>query len=195
MASAAILSGLNSTKTNAGQSVSRRHLLWAVLFVLALVPIALMSIYSEQIASASVRELIRAGDLSETGNVAMLLQQDMSKTVALAEAFAGSEGTARLLDNDDILGIVTRLKGLTLAFPALASAVIAEPSGRTVYGYPTESAGQSSRVQFLASVAQSNRPGISAAMKDVSGTVIIVAAPVLSLARWAPASGSRRSRK
>lgn len=137
-----------------------------------------MSIYSEQIASASVRELIRAGDLSETGNVAMLLQQDMSRAVALAEAFAESEGTVRLLEAGDALGIVTRLKALTLAFPALESAMIAKRDGSASYRYPPDGKSDASRAPFLASVAESAKPGVSPAVNGESGTVVIVGAPI-----------------
>ncbi len=161
-----------------GRDVSTRHLSWVVLLVLAMAPIALMSIYSEQIASSSVRELIRAEDLSQTGNVAILLQQDMSKTVALAEAFAGAEGTMRLLDAEDVLGIVTRLKGLTLAFPALESAAIADGKGSIAYRYPTATADGSVSKPFIASILESTRPGISASMKGMNESIVMVGAPV-----------------
>ncbi len=141
-------------------------------------PIALMSIYSEQIASESVRELIRAEDLSATGNVAIQVQQDMSKTVALAEAFGESETTVRQLRGDDVVGIVTRLKGLTLAFPALESAMLWDANGKTVYRYPTGNSSTSLHASLMQSVATSNRPGISPAVESDSGSVVMVGAPV-----------------
>ena len=151
---------------------------WVVLLVLALAPVALMSIYSEQIASGSVRDFIRSDDLSKTANIAMLLQQDIGKTVSLAEAFADAPGTTRLLDEGDVLGINTRLKAITLAFPVLQGAVMTELSSSSSYRYPTDVPTDNRANAFMNTIAESGKPGISTALFDGSGATVIVGAPV-----------------
>jgi PAS domain S-box-containing protein len=180
-AESGIIIGLKFTHTELPgkpQAQSIRTLSWALPLGFSLLPIALLSIYSYQIASGSVRDLLLAQDLSETGNVSMLLQQDMGKSVALAEAFASAQGTVRLLREGDALGMTTRLKALTLSFPALKSAVLTDANGRPAYAYPPEAESLSGTVTFLKTVAASGRPGISPVTGAGSGASVTVAAPV-----------------
>jgi len=92
---------VKSTPTSAPVSSVLRIVSWGLPLMLAMLPIGLLSVYSYQIASESVRDIIRAEDLSATGGIGILLQEDLGKTVALAEAFAATTGTMKALEDDD----------------------------------------------------------------------------------------------
>lgn len=170
----------NIPKPTAGKAKEQsiRTLSWALPLLFSLLPIALLSIYCYQIASNSVRDILLAQDLSETSNVSMLLQQDMSKTVALAEAFASAQGTMRLLEAEDALGMVTRLKALTLSFPALKSAVVAGGSGKASYAYPPDIVPNEASTAFLESIRTQGKPSVSPVTSAASGGSLMVGAPV-----------------
>lgn len=145
-----------------------------------MLPIGLLSVYSYQIASSSVRDIIRAEDLSATGGIGVLLQEDFGKTVALAEAFAATPGTIQALQDDNPLSLVTRLKALTLAFPALGSAVVKDTDANVIASYPTH-ADTYDEISLVSKVTSSGKPNTSGVhgSDTESGTAISVAAPVL----------------
>ncbi len=159
-----------------------RALTWGLPLMLAMLPIGLLSVYSYRIASDSVRSIIRAEDMSQTGGIGVLLQQDIGKTVSLAEAFGSAQGTLKALAEDDSLALMTRLKALTLAFPALGSAAIADTKGLIIASYPTHigSSGNTAEVELVEKTIASGKPQISEIHESPtgSGIVVSVAAPM-----------------
>jgi len=173
---------VNTKTTSVPARTTLRALTWGFPLLLAMLPIGLLSVYSYRIASESVRNIIRAEDMSQTGGIGALLQEDIGKTVALAEAFGSAPGTLKALAEDDSLALMTRLKALTLAFPALSSAAIADERGLITASYPvhTISSRETSEVELVVRTIESSKPNISDihASPSGSGTVVSVAAPI-----------------
>lgn len=177
-------------KTPTPAKPTLRILTWGLPLMLTMLPIGLLSVYSYQIASESVRNMIRAEDMSQTGGIGILLQQDIGKTVSLAEAFGSAPGTLKALSEDDSLALITRLKGLTLAFQALESAAIADEKGYVIASYPANNNASlnSIDVELTKKTIAQGKPQISEVHRSASENemVISIAAPVLG-------SGSTKS--
>lgn len=149
---------------------------------MALLPIGLLSVYSYQIASNSVMSIIRAEDIAQTGGMAQQLQQDMGRSIALAEAFAAAPGTKSALEQDDQLLIVTRLKAIALSVAALERTAIADANGQIRYSYPLPEENEprdASTESVIATVVSTGKPNISAVQKGQSDNVVVhVVAPL-----------------
>lgn len=171
---------IKTTPISAGTKL--RALTWGLPLMLAMLPIGLLSVYSYRIASESVRSIIRAEDMSQAGGIGALLQEDIGKTVSLAEAFGSGQGTLKALAEDDSLALITRLKALTLAFPALSSAAIADSKGHVIASYPAHvvSSGGATEVELVTRTIASGKPNISEihTSPSGSGTVVSVASPI-----------------
>jgi len=103
----------------------------------ALLPIMLLSVYSFQIASGSVEDLVESGNISATNNLAQHATQDFNKTVRLAYAIASVQGTVEAVNGRDDLAMGTRLKAIVLAYPQIDRVFVTDPKGTLWSDFPS----------------------------------------------------------
>ncbi len=171
------------TAKKTAQDLAVRAVTLTLAFALSMMPISLLSIYSYQIASQSVQEIVQAENVTLTGNLALLLQQEMSKAISLTEAFAGTPGTVKALASGDQLVLTTRLKALTLSFPSIQRAIITDVNAVIKGVYPTS--GETNQLsatitRTIEEVRTSAKPSVSGAYEseNKSSKVIAISAPI-----------------
>jgi signal transduction histidine kinase len=109
---------------------------WALPFLGAFLPIALLSVYSYQTASQSVQNLVESGNIAATNNLFQLVTQDFSRTISLANAIASVPGTVTAVERRDDLAVLTRLKAVVLSHPQLDRAFVIDRDGILWSDYP-----------------------------------------------------------
>ena len=111
------------------RQVSGSRLKLSLPFLAVFLPIVLLSIYSFQVSSNSVRSLVQEENVSSAGNLAQLIVQDIKRNVKLAHAIASIPGTISAVQQRDSLAMNTRLKALMVSNPQVHRAFIVDAEG------------------------------------------------------------------
>lgn len=127
------------------KKVRASRLKWSVPFLAVFMPIVLLSVYSFQVASYSVRSLVEEENISASGNLAQLIVQDIKQNVRLAYAIASIPGTIGAVQKHDEVALRTRLKAIMVSNPQVHRAFVVDADGVLWSEFPTaESAYDSS---------------------------------------------------
>ncbi len=114
--------------------------LWALPFVAAMLPVALLSVVTYRIASQSVEALVDANNLAEASDVSDLVSRDVSSILEVAQGVAALPGTleaAKTLDD----ALQTRLKAVVYAYPQIERAFVTDSQGLLWTDYPSVEGG------------------------------------------------------
>ncbi|MFA6510068.1 MAG: sensor histidine kinase [Candidatus Peribacteraceae bacterium] len=161
------------------------RLRWGLPFAAALLPIIFLSIYSLQIASRSVRDLVESANRAAASNVSQLLTQDFIRTVNLADAIASVPGTVEAVQVQDDMAMRTRLKAVVLAYPQIDRAFVTDRNGILWADYPQAPGvfGKSqTQTDWYRGLSAQWKPYISRVYLqsfDSKAPVVAIAAPVL----------------
>ena len=109
---------------------------WSLPFLAVFLPIVLLSIYSFQVASVSIKDLVEAKNLSATSNLSQLLMEDITQTVVLAHAVASVPGTVEAVENHDEVATKTRLKAIVVSNQKISRAIVTDENGIIWNEYP-----------------------------------------------------------
>lgn len=119
------------------KKVRANRLKWSVPFLAAFMPIVLLSVYSFQVSSSSVRTRIEEENISASGNFAQLIVQDIKQNVRLAHAIASIPGTIKAVEGHDEVALRTRLKALMVSNPQVHRAFVVNEEGVLWSEFPT----------------------------------------------------------
>jgi C4-dicarboxylate-specific signal transduction histidine kinase len=157
---------------------------WAVLAVAALLPIVLLSLYSLQLTSSSVRRMVQANNQSAALITAQLVSHDLEASVQLARAFAALPELVEAVERHDEEAVRARLQALVQSSPRVDRAFVTDPQGLLWSDYPraTESLGENFAYRdWYQGVSQDWTPYVSEVYQrraEPRPLVVAVAAPV-----------------
>ncbi len=166
------------------------RLKWSLPFLAAFLPIVLLSFYSFQVSSESVKSLVEEENVSAAENLAQLLVQDVQQNVKLAHAVASIPGTISAVRQQDEVAMRTRLKALMVSNPQVHRAFITDAEGRLWSEFPTASGAYNTNFSewtWFQSVKERERPYISGLYirpQFPDEPVIAIAAPIHSLGQF-----------
>lgn len=120
----------------AARIVIGHALRWSLPFLAALLPIVLLSVYSLQISTQSVRDLVQSTNLSAATNLSQLVTEDVTHLVTLGHAIASVPGTVEAAVKEDDTTMTLRLKALVLAYPQVERAFVTDKTGTLWDDYP-----------------------------------------------------------
>jgi len=110
---------------------------WSLPFLAAFLPIVLLSFYSFQLSSDSVRFLVEKENISASESLAQLLVQDVQQNVKLAHAVASIPGTISAVEQKDELAMRSRLKAIMVSNAKLHRAFVVDADGKLWSEFPT----------------------------------------------------------
>ena len=119
------------------KKVRASRLKWSVPFLVVFLPIVLLSVYSFQISSNSVRSLVEEENISASGNLAQVIVQDIKQNVRLAHAIASIPGTIQAVQDHDEVAVRTRLKAIMVSNPQAHRAFVVDAKGELWSEFPT----------------------------------------------------------
>jgi len=150
---------------NTLQSEVRTHRLkWSLPFLAAFLPIVLLSFYSFQLSSNSVRSLVEEENISAAESLAQLLVQDLRQNTKLAYAVASIPGTIAATEQKDEFSMRTRLKAIIVSNPKLHRAFVVDTDGKLWSEFPTAEGAYDSSYRdwaWFQEVKKYDRPYIS----------------------------------
>jgi signal transduction histidine kinase len=175
----------HAKEPSAEKSVGMWHQLrWSLPFLAALLPIILLSFYSYQIASQSVRNQVEAQNLSAANNLSQLLTQDINHAASVGYALASLSGSLDAVRAKDDIAMRTRLRAVVLAYPQIDRVFMTDERGILWTDYP-QAPGVFGKSQadsdWYKGISGRWKPYISDAYirpHDPSSPVIAVATPV-----------------
>ncbi len=141
----------------------RSPLLWALPFIAAMLPVALLSIVTYSIASQSVEALVDGNNFAEAADIADLVSHDVSSILEIAQGVAALPGTldaARTLD--DVLQ--ARLKAVVYSYPQIERAFVTDTQGLLWADYPSVEGGYGVNLadeEWFREVHQRHKPTVS----------------------------------
>jgi hypothetical protein len=112
---------------------------WALLIAAALLPIALLSLYSYQLNSSSVRRMVRANNRSAAQITAQLVSEDLWTSRRLAASFASLPDVIRAVGERDEPSARAQLEALVQGFPRVDRAFVTDLDGVLWSDYPPAS--------------------------------------------------------
>lgn len=127
----------------------RSILRWSLPFFAALLPIVLLSVLSERMATRSMEQLLQSQQLSLTSSVAQDLTRTFLERTTLVNAVASLPKTVSALEADDRFALQSRLKAVAVAEPSIERALLLSQSGTLVASFPTSASG-AQRVSYAA---------------------------------------------
>jgi signal transduction histidine kinase len=160
------------------------HARWALPFLAALLPIILLSVYSLQISSDSVRNLVEATNLSAATNLSELITEDIVHLVEVGHAIATVPGTIDAVKTDDITGMSLRLKALVLTYPQVERAFVTDRKGLLWDDYPPVAGAfgtDESKSEWYKGISSRWMPYVSGAYVPYDGarsTAVAIALPI-----------------
>ncbi len=92
------------------QLLAGTTLMWGVLVFAALLPIGLLGLYAYQSAATSMRNLVRANNLSAATITAELVSRDLENSLSMAQAFASLPGMVDAIERHDEDAVRERLR-------------------------------------------------------------------------------------
>lgn len=119
--------------------IRKSRFLWALPFCAIFLPIVLLSLYSLQIASQSVRSVVESQNLTAAYNLAQQLTQAVKENVALAHAIASLDGTLAAIRDNDQVTLRMRLKAITVSRPEIHRAFFVNTGAVVINEFPTAS--------------------------------------------------------
>lgn len=159
----------------------RGILRWSLPFLAALLPIVLLSVLSERMATRSVEQLLESRQLSLTNSVAQDITHRFLEHTTLANAVASLPGTQAALRANDRLALQSRAKAVVVAEPSIVRAVFLSESGTVVAAFPA----------LMAKEQYAAFPWVTAAQRatlpDVSPLYLESTSKSLTVASVAPA--------
>ena len=159
---------------------------WSLPFLAAFLPIVLLSFYSFQLSSDSVRSLVEEENVSASESLAQLLVQDVQQNVKLAHAVASIPGTISAVEQKDELVMRSRLKGIMVSNAKLHRAFVVDPEGTLWSEFPTAEGLYGSSFkdwEWFQEVKKYKRPYISGLYlrsQFLDKPVVAIATPILS---------------
>ena len=159
---------------------------WSLPFLAAFLPIVLLSFYSFQLSSDSVRSLVEEENVSAAESLAQLLVQDVQQNVKLAHAVASIPGTISAVEQKDELAMRTRLKGIMVSNAKLHRAFVVDTDGTLWSEFPTAQGAYGSSFfgwTWFQEVRKYQRPYISGLYiraQFPDKPVVAIATPILS---------------
>ncbi len=109
---------------------------WSLPFLAAFLPIVLLSLFSYQVASQSVRNQVERENIAAAQNAGQMLTQDFLRMAELAHAIASVSGTLDAIEQRDDLAIRERLRAIVLAYPQIDRVFLTDPAGVLWTDYP-----------------------------------------------------------
>lgn len=162
-----------------------KKLRWSLPFLAALLPIVLLSLFSYQVASQSVEDLVQAENNSASANASQLMVQDFKRTTDLSYAIASVPGTLDAIRRKDDIAMRNRLKAIVLAYPQIDRVFMTDRAGMLWTDYPQVPAGVFAKNQentdWYRGVSGRWKTYISNAYirpHDPSSPVVAIASPV-----------------
>ncbi len=113
-----------------------KRLRWSLPFLAAFLPIVLLSLFSYQVASRSVQELVESENLVATSTVSQMLMQEFGRTADIGHAIASFKGSLDAIAQKDDIAMRTRLRAIVLAYPQIDRVFISDKNGRLWTDYP-----------------------------------------------------------
>ncbi|MBT4119664.1 MAG: sensor histidine kinase [Candidatus Peribacter sp.] len=168
------------------KKVRASRLKWSVPFLAAFMPIILLSVYSFQVSSNSVKLLVEEENISASGNLAQLIVQDIKQNVRLAHAIASIPGTTKAVQGHDEVALRTRLKAIMVSNPQVHRAFVVDTEGVLWSEFPTaiDAYGADlSDLGWFRSVKEKNMPYISGLYirpQFPDDPVVAIAVPILT---------------
>src|SRR5581483_7646146 len=104
-------------------------LTWGLLVVLALFPIALLSVYSFTVMAGSVRDLARRNNMATATVTRQLVVRELERTSQLAVSVAALPGTIDAVQRHDENGVRSRLRPVVESFPGIDRAYVLDLQG------------------------------------------------------------------
>jgi signal transduction histidine kinase len=109
---------------------------WAVLVSAALLPIVLLSLYSIQVASTSVRRMVQANNASAARITAELVRHDLDASLQLAQMFAALPGVIEAVERHDEETVRGQLRAVVQSYPHIDRAFVMDPQGLLWSDFP-----------------------------------------------------------
>ncbi|MBI5383643.1 MAG: PAS domain-containing protein [Verrucomicrobia bacterium] len=118
---------------------------WALLALLAVLPIGVLSLYSFRVGSESIRTLVQINNLSVATLAAELMGRELERRTDLAVATAAMPELIDAVERHDEEAVRTRLRVPVSSYPGIDRALVASPEGVVWSDYPRapESLGRS----------------------------------------------------
>jgi len=148
-------------------------LTWTLLIFAALLPIALLSIYSFGVAKTSVQSLARSENRSTARFTAEVIQQDFDQTLNTLATFSQLPETITSIQSHDPSLVQPRLQAILSSLPRLDRALLADPQGGVWASYPpdaTTAGDDVAGMSWFQGVQQNSTPAISDARLRTNGT-------------------------
>lgn len=161
-------------------------LTWGLLVVLALVPVALLSLYSFTVMSGSVRDLARRNNMATATVTRQLVVRELERTSQLAVSVAALPGTIDAVQRHDENGVRSRLRPVVVSFPGIDRAYVLDRDGTEWSDYPRapESLGKNfSKRDYFVGLSRNWRPYVSEVFRrnaSPQAMVVAAAAPILT---------------
>ncbi len=162
-----------------------RQLRWSLPFLAALLPIILLSFFSYQVASQSVRDQVESENMYAANNISQLVIQDISRIATIAHAVASVPGSLDAVRKKDDLAMRERLRAVVLAYPQIDRVFLTDPDGLLWTDYPQslDAFGKSQAdADWYQGVSDRWKPYISNVYlrsHDPTSAVIAIATPVI----------------
>jgi len=159
---------------------------WSLPFLVALLPIVLLSVYSYRIAADSVQNLVQSSNLSAVSNFSQQMNQDLFQVFTVTTAFSSLPGTVDAASNLDAKAMRVRLKPLVLSSPAVNRAFMTTSGGVLWSDYPpaVDTVGENFfTAQWFKDVLKEGRSVISnvyVRTEDPPAVVTAIASPVFA---------------
>jgi hypothetical protein len=159
-------------------------LIWGLLVFAALLPIALLSLYTFSITSRSVLDLVQANNQSATRITAELVRRDLENSLNLSNAFAALPGVVETVARHDEAAVRDNLRVLVQAHRRVDRAFVTDPKGLLWSDYPRapESLGKNfSYRDWYRGLSQAWTPYVSAVYQrhaDPKPLVVAIATPI-----------------
>lgn len=161
-----------------------RGLRWSLPFLAALLPIMLLSVYSLQISTQSVQDLVQAANLSAATNLSQLVTEDVTHLVSVGHAIASVPGTVEAAKTEDVSTMSLRLKALVLAYPQVERAFVTDAHGILWTDYPPapDAFGKDySNVDWYKGLSEKSAPAVSGVYvpyDNARSTAVAIALPI-----------------
>ena len=114
----------------------RGTLTWGLVIFGALLPIGLVTLYAYQLASDSVRGLVRSNNQTSATVSAQLIGRHVDQSLKLARAIAALPGMTTAVDAHDEEAVRLRLGAVVKAYPDIDRAMVTDPKGVVWSDFP-----------------------------------------------------------
>ncbi|MEO6808438.1 MAG: ATP-binding protein [Isosphaeraceae bacterium] len=123
-------------RVSASQWDLRTTFTWGLLVFAALLPIALLGLYSFQVTARAVRELVQTDNQTAARITAELVSHDIEFSVSLAESFAALPDLVEGVERRDEQAVRRQLRALVRSYARVDRAYVTDPEGRLWADFP-----------------------------------------------------------